>query len=325
MNSQVDLRQAVWSRYWSHGVAHSCGGSYGNRYDGALARFWRSHFAALPAGARVLDIATGNGAVPRLMLDGAADTVVCDAIDLAVLEPQWIAELAPQQRGRIRFHGQQAAESLPFAAGSFDLVTSQYGLEYTDLARSVPEILRVLRPGGKVCLLTHHADALPVKLARTELGHLAWLRAAAGLLETGYGMIEPMARAATEAGRASLANDAAANALRARFNVLQTETTRLAAASDCPDVLGEVRMALAEVLNLAGGQGASVAHAAFAQLVQQLDDSQVRLRELCDFALDEEGARQLGTMLGRGENPSLYRIEDDKRLMGWGIEACPSK
>jgi SAM-dependent methyltransferase len=323
METQVEVRKAVWSRYWSHGIAHSCGGTYGNRYDGAIAQFWRAHFEALPAGGRMLDIATGNGAVPRLMLDSAADTVACDAVDLAQPEPQWIGELAPQQRARVRFHGQQAAESLPFPDASFDLVTSQYGLEYTDLARSVPELRRVLRAGGKVCLLTHHADSQPVRLALTELSHLAWLLAPSGLLETGQGMIEPMARAATDAGRASLATDAGANALRARFNLLQTEATRLAASSDFPDLLGEVRMALAEVLNLAIGQGASDAEIAFASLAQGLADSRVRLEELRVFALDDAAARRLASALGGDPDSALRPIVDDGKLMGWGIEVGP--
>ncbi|HEY0488693.1 MAG TPA: class I SAM-dependent methyltransferase [Telluria sp.] len=323
METQVEVRKAVWSRYWSHGIAHSCGGTYGNRYDGAIGQFWRVHFEALPAGGRVLDIATGNGAVPRLMLDSAADTVACDAVDLAQPEPQWIGELAPQQRARVRFHGLQAAESLPFPDASFDLVTSQYGLEYTDLERSVPEIRRVLRAGGKVCLLTHHADSQPVRLALTELSHLEWLLAPSSLLETGQGMIEPMARAATDAGRASLATDAGANALRARFNMLQTEATRLAASSGFPDLLGEVRVALAEVLNLAIGQGASAAGIAFASLAQGLADSRVRLEELREFALDDAAARRLASALGGDPDSAVRPIVDDGKLMGWGIEVGP--
>lgn len=320
METQVGVRKAVWSRYWSHGISHSCGGSYGSRYEGAIAQFWITRFRALPAGARVLDIATGNGAVPQILFASAAATVACDAIDLAQPEPQWLATLAPEKRRQIRFHGQQAAEGLPFPDASVDLVTSQYGLEYTDLTRSVPEIRRVLRPGGRVCLITHHADSRPVSLARTELGHLAWLQEASGLLETGQGMIEPMARAATETGRASLANDAAANALRVRFNALQQEATRLAAASDCPDVLGDVRLALAEVLNLAMGQGVPAASGAFAMLTQQLDDSRVRLHELCEFALDEAGARQLASDLGGGAGSSVLPVIDNTMLMGWAID-----
>lgn len=322
MEIQVDVRKAVWSRYWSHGVAHSCGGSYGNRYEGSLAQFWRTASSGLRPGARMLDIATGNGAVPQLLLASTANSISCDAIDLARPEPQWIAGLPRHKRGRIRFHGEQAAETLPFADGHFDLVSSQYGLEYTDLARSVPEILRVLRPGGRVCLITHHADARPVRLAATELRHLDWLQASEGLLDTAGAMIEPMARAATEAGRASLAGDAAANAVRARFNTLQQEATAQAAGSDCPDVLAETRVALGQILGLAAGQGVEAAREALAMLAQALMDSRVRLQELCDFALDENGAAALATALGGSAN-DVRPLLDNGLLMGWAIQVRP--
>jgi len=323
MEIQVDVRKAVWSRYWSHGIAHSCGGSYGNRYEGSLARFWRTVAGALPAGARVLDIATGNGAVPQLLLDGADSPIACDAIDLAQPDPQWLAQLPEHKRRQLRFHAQQVAEALPFPDAHFDLVTSQYGLEYTDLARSLPEIRRVLRPGGKVRLITHHADARPVRLARTELRHLDWMMAPGGLLELGGAMIAPMARAATEAGRAALAGDAEANALRARFNALQGEATQLAAASDCPDVLGDARVDLGGILNLALTHGAAVAHDAFGRMTRDLADSRVRLQELVDYALDETGVQGLASALARGGRQEVEAVVDDAVLMGWSIAADP--
>lgn len=324
MDIQVDVRRAVWSRYWSHGVAHSCGGSYGNRYEGSLARFWRDTAGALAPGARILDIATGNGAVPQLLLDGAPGPIACDAIDLAQPDPQWLAGLPEQQRRQLRFHAQQAAEALPFPDASFDLVTSQYGLEYTDLARSLPEIRRVLRPGGKVRLLSHHAEARPVRLARAELAHLDWMMAPEGLLALGQAMLAPMARAATDAGRAALAIDADANALRAHFNAVQGEATRLAAASDCPDVLGEARTDLAGILNLALAHGAAVAEAALRRMRQDLDDSRVRLQELCNYALDEAQARALSAALARGGREHVEALFDNGVLMGWRVEADPA-
>jgi len=323
MEIQVDVRKAVWSRYWSHGIAHSCGGSYGNRYEGSLARFWRTVAGDLPAGARVLDIATGNGAVPQLLLDGADSPIACDAIDLAQPDPPWLAGLPEHKRRQLRFHGQQVAEALPFPDTHFDLVTSQYGLEYTDLQRSLPEIRRVLRPGGKVRLITHHTDARPVRLARTELGHLDWMMAPGGLLELGQAMIAPMARAATEAGRAALMADAGANALRAHFNVLQGEATQLAAGSDCPDVLGDARVELGGILNLALAHGAAVAHEAFGRMRRDLDDSRVRLQELVDYALDDAGAQALAGALARGGKQQVEALFDDAVLMGWRIAADP--
>lgn len=322
MDIQVDVRKAVWSRYWSHGVAHSCGGSYGNRYEGAVAQFWRAACAGLPPGARMLDIATGNGAVPQLLLANTANSIECDAIDLAQPAPQWLAGLSRHKRRRIRFHSQQAAEALCFPDAHFDLVTSQYGLEYTDLSRSLPEILRVLRPGGRVCLLTHHVQARPVRLAFAELDHLDWLLAPGGLLEAGAAMIEPMARAASAAGRASLAGDAAAHAARERFNALQQEATRLAAASACPDVLAEARAALGQILNMAGTEGAHSAQGALSVLAQELADSGVRLRELCAYALDEAGALALAAALG-GSAQDIRPLLDNGVLMGWGIQVRP--
>jgi SAM-dependent methyltransferase len=323
MEIQVDVRKAVWSRYWSHGIAHSCGGSYGNRYEGSLARFWRAVAGDLPAGARVLDIATGNGAVPQLLLDGADSPIACDAIDLAQPDPQWLAGLPEHKRRQLRFHGQQVAEALPFPDTHFDLVTSQYGLEYTDLQRSLPEILRVLRPGGKVRLVTHHVDARPVRLARAELDNLDWMMAPDGLLDTGRAMLAPMARAATEAGLAALAGDPGANAVRARFNLLQNEATRLAAASACPDVLGDTRIDLGGILNLALAHGAAVADEAFGRMLRDLDDSRVRLQELVDYALDETGAQALAAALARGGRQEVDTLFDEGILMGWSIAADP--
>lgn len=42
------------------------------------------------------------------------------------------------------------AEALPFRDGSFDLITAAGALNYTDLARSLAELRRVLVPGGRL-------------------------------------------------------------------------------------------------------------------------------------------------------------------------------
>jgi SAM-dependent methyltransferase len=45
------------------------------------------------------------------------------------------------------------AEALPFRDHSFDLVIARSSLQYTDLKRSLPEIRRVLTPGGEAWML----------------------------------------------------------------------------------------------------------------------------------------------------------------------------
>jgi SAM-dependent methyltransferase len=57
-----------------------------------------------------------------------------------------------QQQRRATFPlVQSVATAIPFAAGSFDLVLSDHGaMSYADPADSLPEVARVLRPGGRL-------------------------------------------------------------------------------------------------------------------------------------------------------------------------------
>ena len=59
-----DPRRQAWSSYWAQGALHSCTGSFDARYSGAIGAFWDAVVAEIPPGSRVLDLATGNGALP---------------------------------------------------------------------------------------------------------------------------------------------------------------------------------------------------------------------------------------------------------------------
>lgn len=319
-------RQAVWSRHWGSGAPHSCAGSYGALYGGTIAAFWARVHADTPAGARLLDIATGSGAVPRLLLQLRPD-LVCqiDAVDLARVEPAWLRQLPPEARARTHLHAGVRAEALPFPDGCFDLITSQFGLEYADAGPAVSELLRVRRAGGRVALVLHHAGSRPVVLAGVELAHLAWLAGPDGLLAAAAAMIGPMARAATEAGRTALAADRQADAARERFNAAQDALAKRALVPDGADVLGEVQDAVAQMLGLALQQGEAPARAAWQRLAQQLADSRLRLAELQACALDEAAAAALGRRLGgAGLRVQCAALNEGPHLMGWTLLAVPA-
>ena len=320
----LDERRAVWSRYWAGGALHSCGGSFDGNYSGEIREFWREAFAPLGAGARLLDIATGNGPIPKLMLDLRPGVdVQCDAVDLASVAPAWPQSLPAPDRARLRFHQGVQAERLPFADAGFDLVVSQYGLEYSDLETSVPELLRVLKPAGRVRLVVHHAEALPVKLGFEELRHLDWLQSPQGLLAATAAMLAPMARAATPEGRAALRDDPAAQAVRRGFDRLQVERETRAAGSPCPDVLNEVATWIAQAFQAAHTGGEAQGQAALAGIQRALDDSRLRLQELCDHALDESAARALCLKLEENgqRRASAEPLQQQGRLMAWAIRA----
>lgn len=321
-------RRDAWSSYWARGVPHSCVGTYGATYGGAIGGFWREVFRALPAVARVLDVATGNGALPRLLLEHCRGPgVQCDAVDIASICPPWLAVLAPADRARVRFLGGVDAATLPFGDRSFDLIVSQYGLEYTDLDRTLPELLRVRAPDGGVAMVLHHAQGRPAALAAVEIDHLRWLTGAGGLLDAAAALIEPMARAATPQGRIGLQNDPRAHAARERFNDLQGQVTARAAGGDGADVLFDAREAVMSVFALAGREGAPRAVAALAALREEFTAAATRLRDLCAHALGAGEAQSLRERLrAAGVSVSLDELrEREGYLMGWTMRASPPR
>lgn len=313
----LSQRQAVWSRYWQTGAAHSCGTSYGERYGGAIAAFWQQVSGDTPEGSRLLDVATGSGAVPRLWRHWRT-TDHWDAVDLSTTPPAWLQDAGDG----VHFHGEVRAEALPFPPASFDLVTSQYGIEYADMQRAVPEVLRVLAPTGGVALVLHHRDARPVTLARTELAHLDWALGTDGLVPACADMLGPAAAASTAEGRERLARDPAAEAARLRFNAAQTALRERTVTQDGADTLVEIRDAVGALIRLAMQRGESQARAGLARWQVALADHRWRLAELCTCALDPAAAQALAARFEQaGRRTTLGSLVDGAHLMGWTLRA----
>lgn len=322
-------RHEAWSRYWARGAPHSCVGTYGDCYGGAIAGFWQEVFGDLPAVAHVLDVATGNGVLPRMLLDQCRRPgVTCEAVDIAMVHLPWLATLGPADQGRVRLQSGVDAAALPFGDGCFDLVVSQYGIEYTDLDTTLPELLRVRAPGGGVAMVLHHAQGRPATLAKIEIEHLRWLTRDAGVLDAAAALVEPMARAATRQGRAGLSRDAQANAARDLFNLLQDQLSARAAAGDGADVLHEVRDGVMSIFNLAGREGAAKAGMALAAWRGELAAAVTRLRDLRAHALSAGQAQALRERLATalGMPVSLGELRDQgEHLMGWTMRSRPAR
>jgi ubiquinone/menaquinone biosynthesis C-methylase UbiE len=102
--------------------------------------------AAVRAGRRVLDVATGPGLVAFRAAGRGAAAVT--GVDLA---PRML-ELAAAQCPRVDFR-QADAENLPLADQSFDCVVSNFGLgHFPRPERALSEFVRVLTPGGAVAV-----------------------------------------------------------------------------------------------------------------------------------------------------------------------------
>lgn len=325
--SLVEARTASWTRYWSSGALHSCAGSFAGNYDGAIADFWRDAFSGLTGATRVLDVATGNGPLPRMLLglDGCPDSGCrIDAIDLAQLSPQWVPGLPADKRNRLALHSGVMAESLPFDAASFDLVISQYGIEYADPDKAFVEAARVLKPGGRLRLVMHHAESVLVNKGRVEVGQSESVLGVSGLVDSAARLLPWLALANSASGRSQLQGNTAANADRAEFNLMQQQLqSAIDAAGDDADLLLLARDQVQLILSMATSQGLQAAQNALQEMRDIYQGHLLRLRELCSHALDSERIGNFLRLLDTlGFSQAAARqLHHQSRLMGWALSA----
>jgi demethylmenaquinone methyltransferase/2-methoxy-6-polyprenyl-1,4-benzoquinol methylase len=133
--------------------------------------------AGSSADLRVLDLATGTGDIAFAFASQRARVTGLD-VTIRMIE---LAKAKPA-RGRCPVFLVGDMTALPFASGSFDIVTTGYGLRNVpDLPRAIDEMLRVLKPGGQALSLDFNrpdnAVVRAVYLAYLTIvgGVLGWL------------------------------------------------------------------------------------------------------------------------------------------------------
>jgi len=123
----------------------------------------------LHAGARVLDVAAGNGNASLAAARRWGEVVSTDYV------PELLArgrERATAERLPITFQ-EADVEALPFDDGSFDVVLSTFGVMFApNPRRSADEMLRVCRSGGRIGLANWTPDGFIGQLFKTIGKHV---------------------------------------------------------------------------------------------------------------------------------------------------------
>ena len=109
----------------------------------------------LRSGARVLDVAAGNGNATLAAARRFAEVTSTDYVP-ALLESA--RSRAAAEGASVHFQ-EADAENLPFPDGSFDVVLSTFGVMFTpDQEQAARELARVCKPGGKIGLANWTPD-----------------------------------------------------------------------------------------------------------------------------------------------------------------------
>jgi len=113
--------------------------------------------AVLLSGKRVLDIATGTGSLAHDMAQIGCDVI---GLDISSSMIQKARHRNTDLRRPVKYLVSRA-ESLPFEAEMFDVVTIGQAWHWFDRSRAAAETYRILKPKGKIVIA--HFDWIPLR------------------------------------------------------------------------------------------------------------------------------------------------------------------
>lgn len=252
-------KSRAWADFWRDDQGHSggCLAGAGGELGAIQALIWQEFAGALPKGARVLDLGTGDGTVLKQMARKRPD------LKLAGVDS---APALPPAAGKLKLLAGVGMEALPFADSSVGAVVSQFGYEYGATLQASYEIARVLRPQGPFLLLVHRRDGPVVEHNARRSEALRWAVEDSQLIEK--------AKSLAEARRAM---------------ALPTPASFREAAAGAVGVAAEIAQAVLQALSLRPPESL----AALAAIERKAKGELLRLDALAAAARDEAGAEAL--------------------------------
>lgn len=161
------LNPADWDVHWRRPVVTSMDGHFPDNYDGEVLAFWQRVITGDQE--HLVDLACGNGAIAWIadeILNRPDPQTKITGVDIATIDPFETLGKKPAQFPKVQFIGNTPLHELPFEDHSIDMVTSQWGLEYSDPRRVIPEISRILKSTARMAFVCHHEDSYILKDSR---------------------------------------------------------------------------------------------------------------------------------------------------------------
>ncbi len=142
-----------WDKYWQ-GSQHSGAYSAGGTSHPVILGFWKEFFGDNQDKFRdlsILDFASGSGAVIESATSVFGEQLPeFTCIDISKSAIQSLLRRYPNAHGIVA-----DVRSIPLQSAQYDVVTSQFGIEYAGLD-AIDEAMRLASPHGQLAMLIHH-------------------------------------------------------------------------------------------------------------------------------------------------------------------------
>ena len=207
-NVPASSTAANWDSYWKDAESGSAFCSAGSGHP-AVVSFWDTLFGDIRSAydePRIIDLASGSGALLERMV-GAFDDGLPDISCLDV-SPRAIEKLVRQFPGVKPIVAD--LHDLPLESGSYDVVTSLFGVEYAG-RETVISSARLVAPGGRLAYVLHAVESTIYRQCVANLDaarrvlDARFLPLAAAMFEHGFAAIRGADRAAYEIAAKSFA------------------------------------------------------------------------------------------------------------------------
>lgn len=197
-----------WDTFW-HGTGDSGAYASGGVSHPTIALFWSRFFQTVKENydaPTLIDIATGNGALIDLALTVLAnETSAYTCVDVSAAAIDNVKRRFPGVTGIVA-----DAVSIPLDDQDFDVVTSQFGVEYAGV-EAFAEAARLVAPGGQLALMLHIEEGSIHKECADSLAAIGRLKASGfvplsiELFRTGFAAVRGTDRAPYDAAGRKLA------------------------------------------------------------------------------------------------------------------------
>jgi len=164
-----------WDRYWNSANRQSCFFSSETSDEQQLIDLWQGFSTQLKDKTKILDLACGTGYLSSLLNQQNSSFEII-GVDKGIL-PEG------EKNAGFKLKGEVELERLPFAKSHFDAATSLFGLEYSNLSKSLVELARVLRSESPFCFVMHHSDSELIGVSRAKYNEMLSLRRRGGFLD----------------------------------------------------------------------------------------------------------------------------------------------
>ncbi|MEL8055267.1 MAG: class I SAM-dependent methyltransferase [Pseudomonadota bacterium] len=167
------MSEASWSQYWQGREGDTTGALTGVESDRELQEHWARVLSDGSRDAAFLDLACGAGTV----LKQAATLGYTNLTGLDV-SSEAIAVLQSDLPAAKTVTASASETGLPDA--SYDIIVSQFGLEYASANAALPEAARLIAPGGRIETVMHMTGGAIEAEVKGHADHCA------ALLESGF-------------------------------------------------------------------------------------------------------------------------------------------